>query len=544
MVLVLLVFGVLSAPKFIAGATSSSLVVPTGTVLTNTTLGGFTQVDEVDMLSAHLGYAIATGALPKGRYNYYLVRTTDLGRTWTVRSEIAANVYRYPIFSDFASNGNDPAIDFVNAQVGYVHLTGGRLELTRDAGVTWGALTVSNSSTSYAVSSSTLSVVSTLCPSSNTGSTSLCKSEFTLYPVGSATPTFSARLATGTKRYEPTVALLAAAPGGTDVINLDTSNFTTPTSLRITHDAGRTWGTFANPCSTLAIEQLIVAPSGQWLLSCFRDEGMSQGPMKILRSADAGKNWRIVVNDTPGQTHVGNLGGTPLALFFSGNEQLIYAAIMNPAGGLIASHDGGSTWSAESYFGYTGGAPGSISNFGPTSSIYQVSQGPMFVTRDSRHWTLIPQLPAGPYRQMSICTRKDLRVSWYQVTSGGLHYTYFDFTNTSAVTCYLNGAPVVQPLDANFAAVGPPQTTELNSPGGNFVTLKAKGGVANVSYLTNLPVSKALLATCAPQQAKVVAIDFAPSSHFDLTLESHHFAVCTTQPSVFVSPVQPGRGKP
>jgi len=111
---------VLAARPSAARASDAVHVIPTGTVLTNTLFGDSTQLDQVDMLSPTLGYALATRYIGNGRYRYYLVRTTDLARSWTVRSEIPSDDNRYPIFTDFSTDDSDPMIDFINRDVGSV----------------------------------------------------------------------------------------------------------------------------------------------------------------------------------------------------------------------------------------------------------------------------------------------------------------------------------------------------------------------------------------------------------------------------------------
>ena len=536
---------VLGVPGMVAsGATHQGPTIAPGTVLTNTTLGGYSQIDQIDMLSPRLGYALATGSLGHDRYAYYLVRTTNLGKTWTVQSEIAANLERYPIFSDYNLWDTNSSIDFANAQVGYVDGAGGSLDVTSNGGRTWSQITPANSSTSYALNGVTTSVVITMCPSLATSPASTCKSEFVLYPTGSTRPIYSTPVQVPGQHNEPSVELLAAAPHGIDVMNVNAGNFTTATSLRISHDNGRTWEPMANPCSTLAIEQLLVATNGTWILSCFRDEGMSQGPGKILRSTNDGRSWTTELNDPglrPGKPYRSD---TPMSLFFSGNNRLLYAAMMNPAGGLSVSSNDGRTWTAERYFGYTGGSPGAVTNFGPTSSIYQVFQGPAFVTQDSRTWNLLPQLSAGRYRHAPICTSPDTRVRWRSHVVAGLRYSYLDFTNHSAHACYLNGMPSIQPRTSRGSAVGPPLTGEPSAAGGGFVLLRANGGVANVSVNINPVSGYRPSSSCAPAKASVLRINFAPPSHFTYRLGARDFSVCTTMPSVSMRQVIRGRGRP
>jgi hypothetical protein len=527
-----------------SGATRRAATIAPGTVLTNTTLGGYSQIDQIDMLSPRLGYALATGSLGHDRYAYYLVRTTNLGKSWTVQSEIAANLERYPIFSDYNLGHNNSSIDFVSVRVGYVDGAGGSLDVTSNAGRTWSQITPANSSTSYAVNGATTSVVVTMCPSGATTTTSTCKSEFELYPTGSTRPIYSTGVQVPSKYYEPIVELLAAAPHGIDVLNVDAGNFTTATSLRISHDNGRSWAPMANPCATLAIEQLLVATNGTWILSCFRDEGMSQGPGRILRSTNDGRSWSTELNYPgyrPGKPYRPD---SPMSLVFSGNDRLLYGVILNPAGGLSVSSNYGRTWTAERFFGYTGGAPGSVTNFGPTSSLYQVFQGPAFVTRDSRSWKLLPQLSAGRYRNASICTSPDTRVRWRSHVVAGLRYTYLDFNNSGTHACYLNGMPSIQPRSSRGRAVGPPITGESSAAGGGFVLLRANGGVANVSVMINPVSGYRPVSNCAPAKASALLINFAPPSLFKYRLGVHDFYVCTTMPNVLLRQVMRGRGRP
>ncbi|MDE3222823.1 MAG: DUF4232 domain-containing protein [Acidobacteriota bacterium] len=525
-------------------AASQRRTIPAGTLLTNTSLNGFTQIDQIDMLSPRLGYALATGSLGRGHYAYYLVRTTNLGKTWTVRSEIAANLQRYPVFADYNGANTTNSLDFVNARVGYVNGAGGSLDVTNDGGLTWNQITPANSFSSYAITGATTSVTVTMCPPVGQTATSICKSAFELYRTGSTKPVFSTSIQVPDTHYEPTVELLGAAPHGIDVVNVSVGNVTSATSLRITHNNGRTWRTLANPCATLPIEQLLIASNNTWMLSCFLDEGMSQGPGRLLRSTNEGRTWTTEFNDPLPTSNGPFRSDTPMYLFFSGNNRLLYAVIMNPAGGVSVSANYGRTFTNEHYFANTGGAPGSITSFGPTSMIYQVLGGPAFVTRDSRTWKLMPQLVAGRYRQSSICTKRNTRVSWRSIVVAGLRYVYLDFTNHGANTCYLNGVPTMQPLSSRGNNVGPPLTGENFSAGGDFVLLHAHGGVANVALSVNPVSGYHPASSCALAKVKVLRIDFAPPSRFTYQLNTHAMSVCTTQPSVYMNQVRGGLGRP
>jgi photosystem II stability/assembly factor-like uncharacterized protein len=535
----------LSSPRAFGASTSGSAHdVQHGTPLTNTTFGSFSQLDQIDMLSPSLGYALASRTVGKSRYRYFLVRTTDLARTWTVVSEIPGDVERYPIFTDFDTYDSDPALFFVNRNIGYVDGRGGSIDVTDNGGLTWRSITTRDSSSSYSVSGSTTSVVSATCTTRSSQIWANCRSVLREFANGSSTPESSRPIPTSGVEYAQDVGLLAAVSNSTEIVDLSNDVLSTTSSLLITHDDGLTWTTLENPCSSSMILQLVVANNGQWLLSCFHDYGMYHGTAQIFRSTDQGLEWSTVVDDTYDRNVVGNLGGTPVYLFFNGDDRILYAVMMNPAGGLLSSTDGGTTWTTDRIFGNTGGSPGSVTNFGATSSIYQVFQGPVYVTRNSRTWRLAPQLPAGAYKGMSICTAHGTKVSMRHATSGGLSYSYADFTNTSTSPCYLNEAPNVQPVNAKDKNVGPPITTEISNPNGGFVVLKANGGIANVSVNFNPTSTYHPSSTCDPAVVSALRINFGPPSSFHLRLASRPGSVCRASPSLFVTSVRVGRGKP
>lgn len=512
--------------------------------MTNTLLGNTTQLDQVDMLSPSLGYALATRYIGNSRYRYYLVRTTNLARSWTVRSEIPSDDARYPIFTDFDTVDTDPMIDFVNRNVGYVQGPDSSIYVTDNGGLTWKNVVSNNSDSSYGVNGSTTSVVTTKCHTPSASSPPTCTSELNGYAIGSATPEYSRPIPNSNVTYQNEVALLAVAPDSTQVVNLSTDGRSTRSSLLVTHDDGRTWSRLLNPCSGSMIEQLVIANNGRWLLSCFLDEGSYHGTAKIFRSSDDGANWSTVVDDTSQRDIVGDLGGTPAYFFFSGNDRVLYAAMMGPAGGLEVSLDGGTHWSPDTALGNTGGSPGSMSVFGPTSSIYQVWQGPMYVTRNDRTWHLLSALPAGTYKGLSICTSKSTTVSLRHVKSGGVGYTYVDFTNTGRTSCYLNGAPNLQPLGVGSVPIGLPVGSELVSSDGDFVILKPSGGVADLSVFVSPASNYKPVTTCDAKGATALRFNFGSPSSFLLSLGSHPIFTCSKLPNVNLNSLKPGPGKP
>ena len=514
-------------------AAGLSLVRP-GTVLTNTALGGFSELGQIDMLTPTLGYALAVHPGPKGTYVYYQVRTTDLAKTWTVVGKLPISPQDYPTFTGFTSMASSPFIYFVSRDVGYVGGPNGFVYVTDDAGTTWARVMTPGSSPTYGVNGSTMSVVSGHCSQSVGASTATCQNLLSEYRVGSTHPESSVTVPV-TSRSAGMVTLLAVAPNSTQVVNVNTDNGSTPTSLLITRDNGRQWGRLSNPCSGLPIDQLVVGAHSQWLLACFRDEGMSQGPARLFRSTNEGASWSTDINTSR---------GTTLSYELSGDGRTIYGLVSNPAGGLIHSTDGGRHWTSDLTLGYDGGAPESISNFGPTSAIYQILQGPVYVTRDSSTWRILPQLPAGKYRGLNICTTTSVDVSLRRSKYGGLWYTYVDFANKGGAACYLNGVPTLQPLNLHGASVGPPIAVEPGNSDGDFIVLKAHSGIANIALLINTPPHSATSRLCDSVEASALRINFGAPSSFRLSLRTKQISTCTRSESLYLGQINPGIGKP
>jgi photosystem II stability/assembly factor-like uncharacterized protein len=516
------------APPAVSGASPTSTVGAVGSVLTNTSLGGYSYVGEVDMLSPSLGYALAVHPMAKGRYAYYLVRTTNLAKSWTIQSHRLFIDNDFPSLSDFEYD-SDPLIDFVNKDVGYVSGPGDGVYETEDAGVAWQRLPTAGS---YAVSDSIVNVVSSRCTRSKNGSVLSCDNVMSDYRVGAITPYASFPIPRGGTTGTSTALIAVAA--GSQILNLQDNQGPTKTTLLVTHDEGKTWQTLATPCAGIPIDQIIVSPSGTWLLACFLDGGMFQGPARMYHSNDEGATWHSEFADR----------GTTVYYYFNGNGRIIFGALTNPAGGLTESTDDGKIWSRIQVLGSNGGAPESVSNFAPTSSLYQVAQGPMYVTRNDRTWTLLPQLPAGTYDGVGICTRRDVKATLHRFKSGGLHYAYIDFTNTTSTPCYLDGAPSMQTLGANGRVVGPAITNEVEDASGDFVVLWHRGAVAGIPFMVDSPKSYGASTHCEGRLARWVLVDFSSPSTFKVSLKSPKVSVCTTFQGVSSTQIRLGGGLP
>ena len=218
--------------------------------------------------------------------------------------------------------------------------------------------------------------------------------------------------------------------------------------------------------------------------------------------------------------------------------------MMNPAGGMEASTDGGTklglpcaNWATPGVIAGLG-----VRTFGPTAAVSQVFEGPVYVTSDNRTWRLVPPLPAGTYLGDEPCTPQDVTLSLRHHVYGGLTYTDVDFTSRAKVACYLSGSPIIQPLDAGGAALGPSSTSEPGQDSGDFVVL-AWAAPSQLPLLINTP-SNATRPTCDVGEASALRIEFGTPSVFTLSMGTRALATCRVYSSLLPGSVRPGVGKP
>jgi hypothetical protein len=119
-----------------------------------------------------------------------------------------------------------------------------------------------------------------------------------------------------------------------------------------------------------------------------------------------------------------------------------------------------------------------------------------------------------------------------------------DFTNAGHTSCYLDGAPNMQPLGARSVPIGLPVGSELVSSDGDFVILKPSGGVANLSMFVSPASNYKPVTTCAAKGAIALRFNFGSPSSFLLALGSHPIFTCSKLPNVNVNSLKPGPGKP
>ena len=308
-------------------------------LLTNVSLGTGTQIDSVDFVSQSLGYGIASNSY-EGRSKhasepFYLVSTTDQGTHWRLGP-------RVPL-PPTMGNGpyHVPLVDFVTPSIGYVgeqEGSGGDVQVTTDAGARWTKLRAPGVGEAFAVSGATAAVVTSLCHNSDE---SKCPAQLSLFHEGSATPYESNRLPLrvpgGLSQLYPE--LTAISP--TTYAFVDSQSFGPPSTILETANGGATWRRIPDPCGKIEVNQLLAESSSRWLLACWQDEGMSQGPGGLWQTSNSGANWSSI----RGTAHIGrgltNVGVDSSVLSYNGSDHIIYGTVFNPAGGLEYSVDGG-----------------------------------------------------------------------------------------------------------------------------------------------------------------------------------------------------------
>jgi hypothetical protein len=300
-------------------------------------------------------------------------------------------------------------------------------------------------------------------------------------------------------------------------------------SLSETSNAGITWRHVDDPCAGLGSDQLVTFNSRAWLLSCFLGIGMNQGIGNLWRTSNGGASWsRVLHGDEEATT-----------LVPSGNQRILFGEVAGATGGIVFSTDGGAKWTRTDIDGQ-GGAPESLSTIGPTGAIDVVIGNLMYRTRNGRNWTALPELPAGTYKGLSICSPRDgvTAVISTKLVKNIPGSSPIIFTNRGTRNCYLDAAPIVRAVnDTSRDPVGPP--AQMTYEQSDFVILKAHGGRAN-AMLGISPASEwGPSSRCVPKIATGVTISFgSPGLFFDkLRVPTR---VCTRFATVSIIEVLPG----
>jgi photosystem II stability/assembly factor-like uncharacterized protein len=527
--------GLVSGASPVAGAEiHPSPLVHRGTPITNMTVGVGTQIDRVDMVTSTLGYGVVTNDAYDPTQWVYLVRTTDAGSSWSMQSALP--------YLSFNQSGGElvPSIDFVNRHDGYVSSADGvpgALFVTTNGGVSWSKVATPGVSPSFLATSSSLAVVSYICVHPHQDSDfNLCPNDLSLYRIGATTPWRIVRIPRTSNVTNRDAQLFAAPSANAYVISEGETGGGgqhSRLSLSETSDAGLAWRHVDDPCAGLNSDQLVTFTAQNWLLSCFLGEGMNQGIGNLWRTDDAGATWtRVQHGDTEATT-----------LVPSGNEHILFGEVGGASGGVVYSTDGGATWSHTGVDGQ-GGAPNSLSTIGPTGAIDQVVGALMYRTRNGRLWTPVPELAAGTYKGLSICTASDdVTVAFrWKPDKAAIGPSGIIYTNRGPRNCYLDGAPIIQPVNGPVnAPIGPP--AEMSYEQSDFVILTAHGGRANTSLLIFPSDSYRPASTCQAKIATGMTISFGSPSHFFAPFRVPTKVCTSTFSTVSVNEVLPGLSK-
>jgi photosystem II stability/assembly factor-like uncharacterized protein len=487
-------------------------------LLTNVSLGTGTQIDAVDFVSQSLGYGIASNSY-EGRSKqvsepFYLISTRDQGTRWRLGPRvplpptIGAGPYHVPL------------VDFVTPSIGYVgeqQGTGGDVQVTTDAGAHWTKLRAPGVGVAFAVSGATAAVVTSLC---HNAEESKCPTALSLFHDGSATPYESHQLPLSVSGgLSPLYPVLTAMSPTTYAI-VDGQNFAPTSTILETTNGGATWQRIPDPCDKIEVNQLLAESSSRWLLACWQDEGMSQGPGSLWRTTDSGANWSSI-RDIHTVTGLTNVGVDSSVLSYDSSDHIIYGTVFNPAGGLEYSVDGGRRWTFNSDPDMNdGGAAESLTTFGSSGAVLDELHGELFRTLNGTLWTALPGLPPARFRGNPVCRADTVRVSESgRVRDLGGWKESLDFTNSSNHACYLYGTPELQKVAGpTRRKVGWPSQSPGNyGTGAKYVTLSALGGVATVK-LQFFPPGKTPPSGCHKTAVKGVTATFGPGSVFYVPL--------------------------
>jgi photosystem II stability/assembly factor-like uncharacterized protein len=484
-------------------------------LLTNVSLGTGTQIDSVDFVSRSLGYGIASNSY-EGRSThasepFYLVSTTDQGARWRLGPRVplpptkGAGPYHVPLV-----NFVTPSIGYVGEQEG----SGGDVQVTTDAGVHWTKLRAPGVGVAFAVSGETAAVVTSLCHDADE---SKCSAALSLFHDGSATPYESNRLPLQVPAGLSSLYPVLTAISPTTYVYVYGQNFGPSSIILETANGGATWRRIPNPCGKIEVNQLLAESSSRWLLACWQDQGMSQGPGSLWRTTDSGADWSSIRDPVHAGRGLTNVGVDSSVLSYDSKDHIIYGTVFNPAGGLEYSVDGGRRWTFDSDPDMNdGGAAESLATFGTSGAVLDELHGELFRTLNGTSWAALPGLPPGRYRGDPVCKASTVGVSEVgrKRDLGGWRESLI-FTNNSAHACYLYGTPVLQKVVGPFRRkVGwPSQSPGDYGTGASYVTLSALGGRATVK-VQFFPPGNTPPSGCHKTAVKGVTATFGPGSVF------------------------------
>jgi photosystem II stability/assembly factor-like uncharacterized protein len=503
-----------------------------GTPLNDTALGSGTVLGGIAMYSDSSGYAVAARVW-RGRGWFYLARTTNLGNSWTVRAPLPV-----ASFVGIYGWGDAPALDFLTSKIGYLQVYQGPVWVTDDGGNKWSKVLTPGIDPTYVTSAHAIFVTSDLCKEPTTANATTCASDLSTYREGAVSPYRTVRIpALGAGPWHAAEVLGDLAPTTQVVVE---GRGELQSSLLATFNAGRSWHQLANPCAGLVVQQVLATSPSRWLLGCYGDAAMNQGTNELWGSENAGVSWSLVAEGSEQGVEKGGLFDVP-STYYLGGQGILLAALGGAAGGVQYSTDHGLQWHlANLRLDMFGGSPETISTFGATGAILSVQNQAAFRTRNAKTWTALPSLPAGPFRGLSICSPKNVKVS-LGTEETGLPASVRDyplvFTNDSNRACYLNGVPNVQTLRDNQKLPVGPSASAYESGRGGFVVVRALGGKASVAFGIQAAHSYSRK-FCRPRTVSGLRISFDERSSFYLTTPG--WLVCATPDMTSVEGVTRG----
>ena len=382
----------------------------------------------IDMLSAHVGYAI--GGTGQKESRAYLLTTSNGGATWSERRELS-----YELPSDAWSV---PHLDFVSKQVGYTdaNVAGGpasnqSVYVTTNGGVSWRRLRFAGYTPtfatptlgdppvneSYQIAEGTLTLVTLRCTSRElkVEAGNWCPSYVDEFRVGAVRPFRvepipSRQARAGESAQLESVRLIAATGPSSAIVALGDMEGSFP--VIDSSNGGSTWRTWSNPCYHLrgstgltikdAIQDLRITPTG-WYLTCYQGGGMSQGTIYLGKSSNQGRSWTLLSQGSMGATagsipFVGNIGDTDVEMWESNDGTTLWAWYRYNSGLLYYSSGGGRHWVALSTPGST--LPRSLTDLtldpvGAHGAIAIFPKGVVYSTSNGRNWLRVVEKSVG-----------------------------------------------------------------------------------------------------------------------------------------------------
>ncbi|MGC2484995.1 MAG: hypothetical protein WA359_01960 [Acidimicrobiales bacterium] len=537
-IMVVATTSVIAATGRSAGSISRPPSLLEGTPLTDTTLGTGTQIDTIDMVSSSVGFGVASPS-NTGRGWFYLVKSTNLGNSWTVQ-----HVLPLPSFVGLYGVNLDPQIHFVSASVGYASVQDGPLYVTDDGGASWSKVSTPGIWPTFVVSGDAVSIVSDVCQGSVPVYGPLkCPSDLTQFRLGAtkALRTESIPALGRAGQWRAATAMASTSPRS--IVVSEGGREGEDSSLLVTTNGGTSWRLLNDPCEGLSVDQLVTSNPHRWLLYCFIDGGMNQGDSVLRASIDGGDSWEAVAHANEVGTSAGGIRDVDNTIYSNKRGSILYGALGGAAGGLEVSRDGGVHWTLTSIeTNLYGGSPEYMSMFGATGAIFGIETGPQYRTLNGSTWVELPVLPAGTYRGHSICTSHEGTEAGLAYSVTGIPATTIDFpvvfTNRGTVACYLSGIPIAQPVvGPHRSRVGQSAYPEGLEDRGGFVTLKPHGGRASIVFEREL-TSSFPRSYCAPRVMGGITIKFAYPAAFYVKIP--RAKVCTGVSTVNVGGVVSG----